>query len=69
MYSPCALSGKKNLWEDFSSAKLASQVLAWCFCGDFNVVRSRNERKGIRGWGEQSSEITGFNSFIDAKFY
>jgi len=60
------LSGKKTLWEELSNAKLASQEPVWCFCGDFNAVRSRSERKGIRGRGEQSSELIGFNSFIDS---
>ncbi|KAK7342411.1 hypothetical protein VNO80_25362 [Phaseolus coccineus] len=48
VYSPCSLSGKKILSEDLSNAKLASQELAWCFCGDFNAVRSISERKGAR---------------------
>jgi len=66
VYSPCALSGKKTLWEELSNAKLASQESAWCFCDDFNVVRSRSERKGIRDRGDQSSEIKDFISFIES---
>ncbi|KAK7335399.1 hypothetical protein VNO80_27216 [Phaseolus coccineus] len=54
VYSPCSLSGKKTLWEDLSNAKLASQELAWCFCGDFNAVRSISERKGV---GEYSTLV------------
>jgi len=43
---------------------VASQDSVWCFCGDFNAIRSRSERKGVRNRGDQSSEIFGFNSFI-----
>ena len=49
-----------------SEVKLASQVLVWCLCGDFNAIRSRNERKGIRDRVNHSGEINGFNNFIDA---
>jgi len=69
VYSSCSLRGKKTLWEDLSKVKQTSHVLAWCLCGYFNVVRSRNERKGIRDRGEQTSEVTGFNSFIDSNFF
>jgi len=36
------------------------------FLGDFNAVRSRSKRKGIRVGVDHSSEIVGFNNFIDA---
>jgi len=65
VYAACSLSEKKSLWEDLSKFKAASQVLVWCLCGDFNAIRSWNERKGVRERASQSSEIIGFNSFID----
>jgi len=65
VYAACSLSEKKTLWEDLSNFKAASQVLVWCLCGDFNAIRSRNERKGVRERASQSGEIIGFNSFID----
>ncbi|XP_068503691.1 uncharacterized protein [Phaseolus vulgaris] len=65
VYAACSLSEKKTLWEDLSNLKADSQELVWCMCGDFNAIRSRNERKGIRERASQSGEITGFNSFID----
>ena len=45
IYSPCALNAKRTLWEELSNVKAASQEPIWCCCGDFNVVRSRSERK------------------------
>jgi len=68
VYAACTMNDKKIHWEELSSVKLASQEKVWCFCGDFNVVRSRSERKGIREGIDYSSEIVGFNSFIDANF-
>ena len=35
----------------------------WCFCGDFNEIRSRAERQGVDK-GDFTSEIKGFNGFI-----
>jgi len=68
VYSPYSLNGEKTLWEDLSKAKMASHEPTWCFCGDFKAVRNRSERKGINGRGEQTSELIGFNSFIDSIF-
>jgi len=36
----------------------------WCFIGDFNVVRSSNERKGVIN-GRKKREVEGFNDFIE----
>ena len=65
VYAACTLNDKKILWEELSKVKLASQEKVWCFCGDFNAVRCRSKRKGIRVGFDHSSEIVGFNSFID----
>jgi len=65
VYAACTMNDKKILWEELSKVKSASQEKVWCFCGDFNAVRSRSERKGIREGVDHSSEIVGFNSFID----
>jgi len=48
VYAACSLREKKVLWEELSRIKTASQDLIWCFCGDFNAVRSLSERKGTR---------------------
>jgi len=66
VYAACNMNDKRLLWGELSNVKVASQDHVWCFCGDFNVVRRRSERKGIRVGDEHASEIVGFNSFIDA---
>ena len=66
VYAACSLEEKKIQWEELSNVKAASQALVWCFCGDFNAIRNRNERKGVREGISQSGEIRGFNNFIDS---
>jgi len=66
VYAACNLRDKKMLWEEMSNVKASSQDIVWCFCGDFNAIRSRNERKGRTNREDQSSEIVGFNRFIDS---
>jgi len=39
--------------------------MAWCCCGDFNAVKSVEERKGVRGSTSQKKEISDFNNFSD----
>jgi len=38
IYASCNLPEKESLWEEVSNIRSAHQNLAWCFCGDFNVV-------------------------------
>jgi len=65
VYAECNLSVKAILWEELSNLKPVHLDLAWCFYGDFNAVRSVNERRGVRERGDQSKEINGFNGFIE----
>ncbi|XP_068471265.1 uncharacterized protein [Phaseolus vulgaris] len=65
VYAACNLQDKILLWEALTILKQSYQNLAWCLCGDFNVVRRPEERKGIRGHSSQKKEIEGFNNFIE----
>ena len=65
VYAACSLKEKKRLWEDLSKCKEASQIELWCFCRDFNAIRSRMERQGADR-GDFTSEIKGFNEFIES---
>ncbi|KAK7356300.1 hypothetical protein VNO80_15569 [Phaseolus coccineus] len=49
----CNLNDKVALWEDLTVVKGAHQNLVWCFCGDFNAVRTEDERKGARAMAER----------------
>ena len=65
VYAECNVREKKILWEELSRFKVASQIEVWCFCGDFNAIRSRSERKGVDR-GNFTSEIKDFNDFIES---
>ncbi|XP_068474698.1 uncharacterized protein [Phaseolus vulgaris] len=65
VYAACNLSDKRLLWEELSNIKASSQDMVWCMCGDFNVIRRRGERKGSKDRVDHSSEMDGFNRFID----
>ena len=65
VYVECSLKEKKSLWEDLSKCKEVSQIVMWCFCGEFNTIRSRVERHGANK-GDFTSEIKGFNEFIQS---
>jgi len=49
VYGTCTLKENKLLWEELSNCKEASQIAVWCFFGDFNAIRSKNERQGADG--------------------
>ena len=65
VYAACSLKEKKRLWEDLSKCKEVSQIELWCFCGDFNAIRSQTERQGANK-GDFTSEVKGFNEFIES---
>ena len=68
VYASCSLSEKVSLWGELTDLKKGSADSVWCFCGDFNAIRKRCERKGVNVRDNQSSEMRGFNSFIDTNF-
>jgi len=47
VYSKCALPDKKRLWENLFREREHRGGGAWCAVGDFNVVRRRDERRGV----------------------
>jgi len=65
VYAACNLSDKRILWEELSNIKASSQDMVWCMCGDFNAIRNRGEKKGSKVRVDQTSEMDGFNRFID----
>jgi exonuclease III len=47
VYSKCDLSAKRILWESLLGERQNREGEVWCVLGDFNVVRSRDERRGV----------------------
>ena len=66
VYAACSLRDKILLWGELTTIKTTSVDLVWCFCGDFNAIRKHSERKGVSTRDNQSSEMRGFNNFIDS---
>ncbi|GKV29210.1 hypothetical protein SLEP1_g38156 [Rubroshorea leprosula] len=60
VYSSCILAGKRALWEELLNL-IRSRKGNWCLGGDFNAVRSVEERAGSNG---VSKEMVEFNNFI-----
>ena len=64
VYAPCDLAAKKELWERMQPLVLSNNDLCLCVCGDFNSVRTDEERKG-RGLGFRQVDADLFNKFIN----
>ncbi|GKU94756.1 hypothetical protein SLEP1_g8202 [Rubroshorea leprosula] len=67
VYSPCDLANKRSLWENLSSI-ISSHKGNWCIAGDFNAIRSLQERKGgisVRREIREFSEFIKMNGLID----
>jgi exonuclease III len=57
VYAPCLIHAKKSLWVDLLVALKVYGTNHICLLGDFNSVRSGEERNGMRvggGWSEDS---------------
>ncbi|XP_058742067.1 uncharacterized protein LOC131614510 [Vicia villosa] len=64
VYSSCLASEKRELWAELLRLKDKLEVGEWVVRGDFNAVKSKEERRG-RGGGFKLGEIEDFSSFID----
>jgi exonuclease III len=64
VYAPCDRSAKQVLWNSLSSRLLSLGNRKVCLCGDFNSVRSVNERRSVRG-SQVVDDCAPFNDFIE----
>ncbi|WJX28141.1 hypothetical protein P8452_16895 [Trifolium repens] len=67
VYAKCNIRAKRQLWRDIIMSKRGFGGDLWCVLGDFNSVRSCDERRGVGiiGSGGLSPEMVEFNSFLD----
>lgn len=65
MYASYNTVGKRELWTFLSSSMRGIEEENWCLCGDFNVVRSQTERRGVNGAG-RSTDMVEFNEFVNS---
>ena len=64
MYAPCDTSAKQTLWDRLHSISLLHADINMCICGDFNSIRSAEERKS-RGTVLRQHDVDIFNNFIE----
>ncbi|GAU46776.1 hypothetical protein TSUD_402880, partial [Trifolium subterraneum] len=64
VYAPCNDGEKQRLWDLFSARIQLLVGRRVCVCGDFNAVRTVDERRSARG-GSNSLDHIPFNRFID----
>lgn len=66
IYSSCHLGEKRILWNELLCKKGAFSEKSWCVVGDFNAIRSREERVGSRGEVSLGArEMKEFDNFLN----
>lgn len=63
VYAPCDFHARQVLWASLTLHIQALRGKKVCVCGDFNAVRSREERKSVSD--SVVTDFGPFNSFID----
>ncbi|GAU39714.1 hypothetical protein TSUD_275090 [Trifolium subterraneum] len=66
VYVPCDPGAKQQLWDSLSVRIQALRSFRVCVCGDFNAVRSIEERRSGRGRPSSLDHLS-FNRFIEDK--
>ena len=64
VYAPCDLAGKRALWDELRQLKVSNPNGLWCFLGDFNSIRSQEERIGSSQRIAGTFDISDFNDWI-----
>ncbi|GKV20736.1 hypothetical protein SLEP1_g30818 [Rubroshorea leprosula] len=62
VYAPCDSLGKKLLWKEILDLMEVCDGGNWCIGGDFNAIRSREEKRGRHF---NNTAMRDFNSFIE----
>ena len=63
VYAPCDQRAKQMLWTSLSARLHLLGPAKVCICGDFNSVRSAEERRFVRG-SQLVHDFAPFNDFI-----
>jgi hypothetical protein len=64
VYAPCDNGAKQVLWDSLSARLQTLEGRRVCVCGDFNAVRSVDERRSL-GSGHRFLDHIPFNRFIE----
>ncbi|XP_068486295.1 uncharacterized protein [Phaseolus vulgaris] len=60
-----SLKEKKLIWDEINACRASQLNKIWCVVGDFNSIRTKDERKSLVSSSNYSREIHGFNEFIE----
>ncbi|GAU32903.1 hypothetical protein TSUD_152630 [Trifolium subterraneum] len=63
VYAPCDARGRSLLWRELDVKLLQIPLSVWCVLGDFNAIRSRDERVSRGSSGVE--DYMAFKNFID----
>ena len=64
IYAPCDLAGKRLLWDVLRQLRVSNPPGLWCFMGDFNSIRSQDERLSLSQRSADTLGISAFNQWI-----
>ncbi|KAK2369528.1 hypothetical protein QL285_082657 [Trifolium repens] len=65
VYAKCEINAKRRLWANILMSKGDFGGGMWCIVGDFNAVRSREDRRGVNILSPSfSAEMRDFDRFI-----
>ena len=64
IYAPCDLAGKRLLWDELKQLRASNPPGLWCFMGDFNSIRSQEERSSLSQRCADPLGISEFNQGI-----
>jgi len=67
VYASCESRGRQVLWDALITLLQLHDEAVWCILGDFNAVRSIEERRG-RTYATDYVAYAPFNQFIDGNF-
>jgi exonuclease III len=64
VYAPCEVVAKQRLWDSLTARLQVLSGMRVCVCGDFNAVRSNDERRSTSS-GQRPSDHLAFNRFVE----
>jgi len=65
VYSSGSLKEKKAIWDEINAYRACQLNRIWCVVGDFNSIRTKEERKSLVVGSNYSREMREFNEFIE----
>lgn len=64
-YAPCDMIQKRNLWDQIKQLRDLNPWVLWCILGDFNNIRTAEERIGLSQRRVNDTNMDDFNEWMD----